>query len=82
MKNIIMNVVIILLVAANVFTGTLIYSSCKPRCLSDNCNRIRVSGSRYCHKHDGTEDLVTMDETFTVKIEREICLEVKTRNSN
>jgi len=70
MKNIIMNVVIIILVAANILIGSINYRSGKPICLCDDCNRVRVSGSRYCHMHEG------------VDAEEVVWREVKIKSSN
>lgn len=68
MKGIISNFLIVLLVAANIFIGFANYNERKPKCMSDDCNRVRVSGSRYCHTHEN------------LLIERTICLEATNRN--
>jgi len=70
MKGYIMNVVIVLLVVANVFVGVLNYNVRKPKCLCDDCNRVRVTGTQFCHRH------------ANLKNERKICLEVTNKNSN
>lgn len=70
MKGYVLNLVIVLLVAANVFVGVLNFNVRKPKCLCDDCNRVRVTGTHYCNKH---ADLMN---------EREICLEVISKSSN
>lgn len=70
MKNIIMNVVIVFLIVANIVLGSINYYSGKPKCLCDGCDRVRVTDSRYCHKH---EDL---------KIERVVWQEAKIKSLN
>ena len=70
MKKIITNLVIVILVAANVFMGAMINSSRKPKCICDECHRARVSGSMYCEGHSD------------YGLVREICLEVTNRSSN
>lgn len=69
MKGFIMNIIIVLLVAANIFTGALNYCVKQPKCIYDDCNRIRVSGSHYCHGHEGFES------------ERKLCQKVTSKNS-
>jgi len=68
MKGIISNIVIVMLVAANILVAALNYDAQKPRCMCDNCNKARVADSRYCHEHS------------EIMIERTICLEATTRN--
>ena len=73
MKGIISNIFIVVLVVANLFVGILNYAEHQPKCMSDDCNRIRVTGMRYCHKHENLNDYrAEMNE-------RKICLEVTTR---
>lgn len=70
MKNIAMNAVIVALIVANILTGVANYRAGKPKCLCDDCNRIRVSESRYCNRHEAFE------------MERILCLEVTSKSSN
>ena len=73
MKGIISNILIVVLVAANVFMGALNYTQHQPKCMMDDCSRMRVTGTRYCHKHENLNDYrAEMNE-------RKICLEVTTR---
>lgn len=72
MKGIISNILIVVLVAANVFMGALNYAEHQPKCMMNDCSRVRVSGTHYCHKHE--------DMSFHAEMnERIICLEVTTR---
>ena len=70
MKGYIVNVAIVLLVVANIFIGVLNINVRRPKCICDDCNRVRVTGTHYCHKHADLLD------------ERKICLEVINRSSN
>lgn len=70
MKKYIANIVIVLLVAANVLIGALNIYVRKPKCISDDCNRVRITGTHYCHEH-----------AYLLN-EREICLEVISKSSN
>lgn len=70
MKRLVMNFAIVLLVVANVFVGVLNFNVRKPKCMHDECNRVRVTGTHYCHRH---ADLMN---------ERKICLEVTSKSLN
>jgi len=73
MKGIISNILIVVLVVANVFFGTLNYVDHLPKCMHDDCNRVRVSGTRYCSKHE------SLTGNYAEMNERIICLEATTR---
>lgn len=68
-KKIISNIIIMILIAANIFVGVLNINVRRPKCISDDCNRVRVAGTHYCSKHS------------CVMNEREICLKVTSRSS-
>lgn len=68
MKGIFSNILIALLVVANIFIGIANYNAKKPKCICEGCNKVRVSGGHYCHDHE-----------FTVN-ERTLCLEVISKN--
>ena len=70
MRELIYNIIIVMLIVANVVVCALIIDVRKPRCICDECNRARVSGEFYCKEHIHLES------------EREICLEVTSRSSN
>ena len=70
MRELIYNIIIVMLIVANVVVYALIIDVRKPRCICDECNRARVSGEFYCKEHIHLES------------EREICLEVISRSSN
>jgi len=67
MKGLVTDSIIVVLIIANVFMGVLNYNVGRPRCLYDGCNRVRVSGEKFCHHHEHMDD------------GREICLEVTSR---
>lgn len=71
MKNIMINFVITILVVANIVTGLMIVYCRMPKCIDDHCNKARINGSHYCSVHE---------EYVDHRLEREICLEVITRN--
>jgi len=73
------NIVIVLLVVANLLAGSMIYFASKPKCICDDCSRIRVSGTMYCNKHTLVNELIC-DESADHSCERVIWLEVKNRN--
>lgn len=68
-RKFVSNIVIVLLVVANMFVGALNYNIRKPKCINEDCNRIRVTGTHYCTKHAHLMN------------EREICLKVITKSS-
>lgn len=70
MREYIYNLVIVMLIVANVFVCALIINVRRPKCICDECNRARVSGEFYCKEH------------IHLGSEREICLEVISRSSN
>lgn len=70
MREYIYNMVIVMLIVANVFVCALIINVRRPKCICDECNRARVSGEFYCKEH------------IHLGSEREICLEVISRSSN
>lgn len=70
MREYIYNLVIVMLIIANVFVCALIINVRRPKCICDECNRARVSGEFYCKEH------------IHLGSEREICLEVISRSSN
>lgn len=77
MKGLITNLFIVLLVVLNVLVGVMNYRAGKPRCLCDECNNIRVSGNKYCHKHiDFDENEMMMLCLSEDEQGRSICLEV------
>ena len=63
------NVIIVLLIVANVLIGALNFNVRRPKCINDDCNRARVTGTHFCHKH-----------AYLLN-EREICLKVITKSS-
>ena len=69
-KKTISNIIIVFLVIANIIVGMLNVNIRKPKCISDACNRVRVTGSHYCDRH-----------TYLID-EREICLKVTIKSSN
>lgn len=73
------NVIIILLVVANLLTGSMIYIASKPKCICDDCSRVRVSGSRYCHDHEDYYNFVCKVPAAHSS-ERVIWLEAKSKN--
>lgn len=73
------NVIIVLLVVANLLTGSMIYIASKPKCICDDCSRIRVSGTRYCKEHEDFGKYLS-DEPAAHSCERVIWLEVKSKN--
>lgn len=69
-RRLVSNTVITLLVIANILVGALNINTRKPKCISDDCNRVRVAGTHYCTKHTHLMN------------EREICQKVISRSSN
>ena len=51
MRELIYNIIIVMLIVANVVVCALIIDVGKPRCICDECNRARVSGEFYCKEH-------------------------------
>lgn len=70
MKGIITDAIIVMLIAANIFTGIINYGAAKPKCMCDDCTRVRVSGERYCRKH------------IKENTERNVCLRVTSKSLN